>query len=96
MLKHSDVCKYTCEMCNAKFKRSKAFKEHLIAVHTKIRAYTCDWCEKTFSNGANCRKHKKEAHADELKEKDKSQTKKQVQLPKIKELLTSNLVKKKP
>lgn len=91
MVKHSDVTKFKCEICNAQFKRSKAYKEHLISIHTEIRAYKCDWCPKTFSNGANCRKHKKEAHPAELVEDDKKEKKKIVSLPKINELITMSL-----
>lgn len=91
MLKHKDVIRHTCEICNAQFKRTKAYKEHLLSQHTGIRAYACDWCPKTFSNGANCRKHKKEAHLNEVTEADKKPLKKIVQLPKIKELLTLSL-----
>jgi transposase len=93
MLKHSDVTKHTCEICGAQFKRTKAYKEHLIALHTEIRAYTCDWCEKTFSNGANCRKHKKDAHPRELREAEKKCATKIVRLPKINELLSISLRK---
>lgn len=88
MLKHSDVVKFTCEICNAQFKRPKAYKEHLISVHTEIKAYKCEWCPKTFSNGANCRKHKKEAHPTQLLKSDKKNLKTVVKLPKIHELLT--------
>lgn len=91
MLKHSDAIRHTCEICNAQFKRTKAYKEHLISLHTEIRAYACDWCPKTFSNGANCRKHKKEAHPAEVNEADKKKFKKIVQLPKIGELLSISL-----
>lgn len=92
-LKHSDVNKHTCEICKAQFKRTKAYKEHLIAVHTDIRAYACDWCDKTFTNGANCRKHKKDSHLEELKEAEKTETKKIVRLPKIDELLSISMRK---
>lgn len=92
MLKHSDVVIFTCKICNAQFKRTKAYKEHLISQHTAIKAYKCDWCARTFSNGANCRKHKKEMHPKELAEADKYQ-KKKVELPKIEELLSMSLVK---
>lgn len=88
MIKHNDVIKHTCQMCNAQFKRTKTFKEHLISQHTEIRAYSCDWCSKTFSNGANCRKHKKDAHPKELSKADESESKKIVRLPKIGDLLT--------
>jgi uncharacterized C2H2 Zn-finger protein len=93
MLKHSDVFKYKCEICNAQFKRTKAYKEHLIALHTDIRAYACDWCDRTFSNGANCRKHKKEAHAEEMIQEERNKTTKIVRLPKLDELLSINLKK---
>lgn len=88
MLKHSDVVRHTCEYCNAQFKRTKGYKEHLISVHTKIRAYNCEFCSKTFSNGANCRKHKKESHPSELEKADKKKEKPVVKLPNIKEILT--------
>lgn len=91
MLKHSDIIRHTCEVCNAQFKRTKAYKEHLISQHTGIKAYSCEWCLKKFSNGANCRKHKKEAHPVELAEADKNETKKVVKLPKINELLSMTL-----
>jgi RNase P subunit RPR2 len=93
MLKHSDAIRFTCEICNAQFKRTKAYKEHLISQHTNIKAYKCDWCEKSFANGANCRKHKKECHPKELAEAEKSESKTIVKLPKIDELLTMSLAK---
>ena len=87
MLKHSNVTRFTCKVCNAQFKRTKAYKEHLISIHTNLRAYKCDWCEKTFANGANCRKHKKESHPNEILEADKNERTKIVKLPKLEELL---------
>lgn len=91
MLKHSDVVRHTCTICSAQFKRTKAYKEHLISLHTELKAYSCDWCEKTFANGANCRKHKKESHPKEVAEADKKKVKKQVRLPRIDELLAMSL-----
>lgn len=88
MLKHSDTVRHTCDFCNAQFKRTKAYKEHLISVHTNIRAYNCEWCSKKFANGANCRKHKKETHPTELALADKNKEKTIVKLPKIEEILT--------
>lgn len=88
MLTHTEIVKFTCEICNAQFKRTKAYKEHLITKHTGIKAYKCDWCPKEFSNGANCRKHKKDFHPKELAKADTELDKKSVQLPKIDELLS--------
>lgn len=84
---HSNAVAHTCDICGAKFKRTKAFKEHLIT-HANIRPYTCDYCPKTFTNGPNCRKHLREIHPEELKEAEKIGTpKKSVKLPRIEELL---------
>lgn len=86
MITHSDVQKFTCRICEAKFKRTKGYKEHLMAVHTNLKPYKCDWCQKTFSNGPNCRKHKRDSHPNELKKIGKSEDLKPVALPSIKEL----------
>lgn len=90
MFKHSSDVRHTCAICGTAFKRTKAYKEHLIS-HTDLKAYSCDWCEKTFANGANCRKHKKEIHPQEVAEADKKKSKKQVRLPNIDELLMMSL-----
>lgn len=94
MLRHSDVIHFTCEVCNAQFKRSKAYKEHIISKHTKIRPYQCDWCQKSFANGANCRKHKKESHPRELAQAERCETKQTIRLPKVEELLLISLESK--
>jgi uncharacterized Zn-finger protein len=94
MLKHSDVVRFTCEVCQAQFKRVKAYKEHLISQHTDIKAYECQWCKKTFANGANFRKHQKDSHPKELAEAERKTKKKAVTLPTIEELLSMSLEKK--
>ncbi|CRL00467.1 CLUMA_CG013729, isoform A [Clunio marinus] len=89
MLKHSDINKFSCEICNAKFKRVKGYKDHLISMHTDIKAYKCPWCPKTFSNGANCRKHKKCCHTKEFLQAEKNEgLKEAVKLPSIDEILS--------
>lgn len=86
MLKHSDFKRFKCNICGSEFKRTKTFKEHLI-IHSDLRPYSCMWCDKTFKSGANCRKHKKEAHPVELAESDASGVKIGVVLPKLEQLL---------
>lgn len=86
-LKHSEVAKHTCQFCQAQFKRTKTYKEHLICIHTDIKAYNCDWCDRKFSNGANCRKHKKEIHPEALKKAENKMEKVVVTLPTIQELI---------
>lgn len=82
---------HVCKICGAEFKRTKAYKEHLIT-HSNIRPYVCEFCHKTFTNGPNCRKHKRETHAKELEKADRRGIpKKVVKLPNIEELLEMSI-----
>lgn len=64
---HKSEPKHACQLCDKKFRRPRALKEHL-STHTGEPLYTCAHCPKTFISNANMHKHRKSTHPKEFEE----------------------------
>lgn len=60
---HSDAIKlHKCHLCDKKFKKLMALREHVTTHYDEKRLHACQYCEKTFNSGANMIKHRKRMH----------------------------------
>ena len=54
--------KHDCEKCGKKFYQAKSLKDHMIAVHDKIKPYICDLCGFKTAKIGNLNLHRQKSH----------------------------------
>ena len=67
--KTCDKCrsKHKCDQCNYTTPTITKLKQHISAVHDKLKPYKCEQCEESFSESGNLKQHIKSVH-DKIKD----------------------------
>ncbi|XP_063698544.1 zinc finger protein 260-like [Culicoides brevitarsis] len=61
---HTEDRKFSCDKCNAKFKRREHLRIHVNGVHLKLKPFKCEICDRTFSQIGDRNVHMK-SHSDQ-------------------------------
>lgn len=59
-----DICFYPCEMCELKFFKEEALKEHRLSHKNKETGFKCRKCERNYSRLSHLRRHINAAHPE--------------------------------
>lgn len=57
---HSDIKRFSCEMCGRMLKNDSCYRRHMVCVHGQ--KVTCDVCGKDFSSPVGLKSHKNKVH----------------------------------
>lgn len=57
---HSDIKRYSCEICGRQLKNDSCYRRHMVCVHGK--KFTCEVCGKDFSSPVGLKYHKRDHH----------------------------------
>lgn len=57
---HSDVKRYSCEICGAKLKNDTCYRSHMMNVHGQ--KIPCDICGKFYFRQEGLKRHKRQEH----------------------------------
>ena len=69
ILTHSDVKRYSCDICGAKLKNITCHRSHMMNVHG--HKVSCDICGKFMYKEEGIRRHKKQEHGIDVFDPDK-------------------------
>lgn len=59
-----DICFYPCEMCELKFFKEEALKEHRLTHKNKESGFKCRNCERNYTRLSHLRRHINVAHPE--------------------------------
>ncbi|XP_053698182.1 zinc finger protein 492-like [Sabethes cyaneus] len=90
MLVHTGIKPYSCDQCDATFRRLLDYRHHKSIVHDGVNPHVCSECNEEFKNYRQLYNHKQEVHQNKIPKTIQSETCKlcQIQFAKASELMT--------